>query len=699
MRSIIFSNYIARDTRRLGATIDVEHSHVRFLGNLVLNLWDCGGQETFMENYFASQRDHIFKNVEVLIYVFDVESRDVEKDMHYYQSCLEAIMTNSKDAKIFCLIHKMDLVQEDQRDKIYNERVLELQTRSLPLQVVTFRTSIWDETLYKAWSSIVYSLIPNVQLLESHLDNFCKISEADEIVLFERMTFLVIAHSTRVDNGDVHRFEKISNIIKQFKLSCSRTQGSFQSMEVRHSNFAGFIDYLTGNTYVMVIMSDPTIQSAATLMNISSARKHFEKLEGAQFSKSGVIVSSTVDLEERDSNGLQMHPITNTPDAAQENKARVQVLAFSRDGAYLATAADDKVMKIWDTESWKCLGTRTLIRRSNALEFNKDGSHVVTADKFGDIYNMVRDIPDVVAPVKTAETSEDAEGDEDEGEQPILGHVSMATDLALTKDNKYIITADRDEHIRVSQYPKGHNIETYCLGHTSFVTNIKMLPSEPQKYLISGAGDATVRIWEFLKGQEVQTFGIRDALGMPPAEPDAEEDVTVLSLAICEKKNHIAVIMEKESRLLILQWNEAAAKVELFKVLELEGKPTSADYDRSGNLWTAVVPEEGKNNLVVVYDNDYVQQEDLTKYINTFGSKTVETIPDLFNTEELRKHTTDWRELKKAREEKEAARLAGDPDAPLSKKRRKNKNSRKIPENAAEASSSSPATPSEQAQE
>lgn len=73
MRSIIFANYIARDTRRLGATskcarykeschmkifnlfdltkkcpfmfnaVDVEHSHVRFLGNLVLNLWDCGG--------------------------------------------------------------------------------------------------------------------------------------------------------------------------------------------------------------------------------------------------------------------------------------------------------------------------------------------------------------------------------------------------------------------------------------------------------------------------------------------------------------------------------------------------------------------------------------------------------------------------------------------------------------------------------
>lgn len=71
-----------------------------------------------MENYIASQRDHIFRNVEVLIYVFDVESREYEKDMHYYVSCLEAISQHSKDAKVFCLIHKMDLVQEDQRELV-----------------------------------------------------------------------------------------------------------------------------------------------------------------------------------------------------------------------------------------------------------------------------------------------------------------------------------------------------------------------------------------------------------------------------------------------------------------------------------------------------------------------------------------------------------------------------------------------------
>lgn len=71
-----------------------------------------------METYFTSQRDNVFRNVEVLIYVFDIESREVEKDMHYYQSCLEAILQNSPEAKVFCLIHKMDLIPEDQRNMV-----------------------------------------------------------------------------------------------------------------------------------------------------------------------------------------------------------------------------------------------------------------------------------------------------------------------------------------------------------------------------------------------------------------------------------------------------------------------------------------------------------------------------------------------------------------------------------------------------
>lgn len=133
-------------------------------------------QEAFMENYFASQRDRIFKNVEVLIYVFDVESRDWEKDLHYYQSCLEAILANSKEARIFCLIHKMDLVPENQRDQIFEQRVTELQKRSEPLNIQAFRTSIWDETLY-AVSLILHkeSIDNETDILRSGLVSNCSL--------------------------------------------------------------------------------------------------------------------------------------------------------------------------------------------------------------------------------------------------------------------------------------------------------------------------------------------------------------------------------------------------------------------------------------------------------------------------------------------------------------------------------------------
>uniref|UniRef100_A0A8R1Y438 Ras-related GTP-binding protein A n=1 Tax=Onchocerca volvulus TaxID=6282 RepID=A0A8R1Y438_ONCVO len=288
MRSIIFANYIARDTNRLGPTMEVEHAHVRFLGNLVLHLWDCGGQEAFMENYLASQKDQIFKNVQVLIYVFDVESRELEKDYRYYQSCLEALIQNSPNAKVFCLIHKMDLVSEEHRDQVFSEKERDIMCRSklaaekLGHENVVrqcYRSSIWDETLYKAWSAIVCHLVPNVASMEARLKQFAVILDADEVLLFEKATFLVIAQAQIVQHDDIHRFEKVSNIIKQFKLSCSKLGSQFECMCVRNSKFAAFIDSFTCNTFIMVVLSDATVSSAATLMNIRNARKYFEKLE------------------------------------------------------------------------------------------------------------------------------------------------------------------------------------------------------------------------------------------------------------------------------------------------------------------------------------------------------------------------------------------------------------------------------------
>ena len=82
MRSIIFSNFMPKDTIRLGFTNSINHSKIRFLGTLNLALWDCGGQDQFMQHYFESQRDTLFKNCQVLIYVFDVHSEDQKDTAH-----------------------------------------------------------------------------------------------------------------------------------------------------------------------------------------------------------------------------------------------------------------------------------------------------------------------------------------------------------------------------------------------------------------------------------------------------------------------------------------------------------------------------------------------------------------------------------------------------------------------------------------
>ena len=69
--------------------MEIEHAHVRMLGNLVVNLWDCGGQETFMENYFNQQKESIFRGAQVLIYVLDVKSEKPEGDLEGYKECLK----------------------------------------------------------------------------------------------------------------------------------------------------------------------------------------------------------------------------------------------------------------------------------------------------------------------------------------------------------------------------------------------------------------------------------------------------------------------------------------------------------------------------------------------------------------------------------------------------------------------------------
>ena len=133
----------------------------------------------------------------------------------------------------------------------------------------------------QAWSSIVHTIVPNAAVLTRHLTMFAEMCNATEVILFERTTFLVIAtstfpvsaprtssltpsHSNPEPDPDQHklsptRYERTSELIKAFKHSCSRVREEFHSLEMELPDFTAVLDEMTKNTYVLIIVHDPTI--------------------------------------------------------------------------------------------------------------------------------------------------------------------------------------------------------------------------------------------------------------------------------------------------------------------------------------------------------------------------------------------------------------------------------------------------------
>lgn len=243
-------------------------------------------QDAFMETYLGSQRSNIFSDVAVLIYVFDIESRDVERDLDTYNSVIEALHQHSPGANVFCLIHKLDLIQTEHRQRIYEERSVLIRHRSKFFDIDTFGSSIWDQSLYKAWAGIVHKLIPNLYVIERFLSAFAKKIDAEEVILFERSTFLTIT-SFASDIGSMNpiydRHERLSNIMKAFKHCAARNthttpaSAGFHVMHTKTPQFNVFLGQFTDNTYIFVVVPPGEASYNCAVLNTMLARQGFAK--------------------------------------------------------------------------------------------------------------------------------------------------------------------------------------------------------------------------------------------------------------------------------------------------------------------------------------------------------------------------------------------------------------------------------------
>ncbi|XP_028399583.1 tRNA (guanine-N(7)-)-methyltransferase non-catalytic subunit wdr4-like [Dendronephthya gigantea] len=160
---------------------------------------------------------------------------------------------------------------------------------------------------------------------------------------------------------------------------------------------------------------------------------------------------------------------------------------FSNSGKYLATFSDGKDLAVLRTTDWKQIGKRKAAKRLTSVLFTNKEDCIVISDKAGDVYSY-----------------NISEENGLSNESLLLGHVSIILDMAISRDDRYILTADRDEKIRVSHFPNSYNIESFCLGHTEYVWKI-IIPEKMPDILVSASGDDTLRFWDYKHGISVHS--------------------------------------------------------------------------------------------------------------------------------------------------------------------------------------------------
>ncbi|KAG0653623.1 GTP-binding protein gtr2 [Maudiozyma exigua] len=199
------------DTLYLESTANPSVDHFSTL--IDLSVMELPGQLNYFEPSYDSER--LFKNIGALVYVIDSQEEYMNAITNLAMIIEYAYKVNPK-INIEVLIHKVDGLSEDfkvdaQRDIMQRtgEELLELGLDGV--QVSFYLTSIFDHSIYEAFSRIVQKLIPEISYLENMLDNLIQHSKIEKAFLFDINSKIYV--STDSNPVDIQVYEVCAEFV------------------------------------------------------------------------------------------------------------------------------------------------------------------------------------------------------------------------------------------------------------------------------------------------------------------------------------------------------------------------------------------------------------------------------------------------------------------------------------------------------
>ena len=164
-------------------------------------IWDLGGQQKYLDEYHGPLKKSIFQKASVLLYVIDAS--DVER---YENARIELewsvneILTFNKNPIINVFLHKIDLINDKNAVISHLKNYL---TQNISYEIRFYPTSVFDESLFTAWSGIIRDISPKSTFIQSILKSLKDQDGVKEAVLIEKKSGLACGSTLEPSDEEI----------------------------------------------------------------------------------------------------------------------------------------------------------------------------------------------------------------------------------------------------------------------------------------------------------------------------------------------------------------------------------------------------------------------------------------------------------------------------------------------------------------